>query len=119
LHCTSIGKLLLAYEDAATIEAAMRSGLPKRARNTINDPERFRTELRKIRAQAYSYDDFEFADDMRCVAVPVFEEGNRRPLGGISLSGPSTRFTLPRLRDLRDCAIEAANSLSLRLRGQT
>ena len=118
LHCTSIGKLLLAYEDATMIEAAIRQGLPKQARNTITTPQRFRAELLKVRAQGYAYDDFEFADDMRCVAVPVFEASAKRPLGGISLSGPSSRFTLPKLRDLRDCAMEAVNALSLRLRGQ-
>jgi DNA-binding IclR family transcriptional regulator len=118
LHCTSIGKVLLAYEDAAAVEDTIRRGLPKRAHNTITDPERFRVELRKVRAQGYAYDDFEFADDMRCVAVAVFDEQGKRPIGGISLSGPSTRFTPAKLRDLRDCAMQAASRLSLKLSGR-
>jgi len=117
LHCTSIGKVLLAYQDVDVVNEVIRRGLPKQARNTITEPERFRAELVKVRAQGYAYDDFEFADDMRCVAVPVFEEDGKAT-GGISLSGPSTRFTQPKLRELRDCALEAANRLSLKLRGR-
>lgn len=117
LHCTSIGKVLLAYQDAAAVEHVIRQGLPKLARNTITDPARLWAELRKVRAQGYAYDDLEFADDMRCVAVPVFE-GDGAPIGGISLSGPSSRFTAQKLRELRDCAVEAAGSLSFKLRGR-
>ncbi len=65
LHCTSIGKVLLAYQDSAAIEAAILRGLPRFARNTITGPTRLRAELRKVRAQGYAYDDMEFADDMR------------------------------------------------------
>jgi DNA-binding IclR family transcriptional regulator len=116
LHCTSIGKVLLAYQDPAAVEAAIRRGLPRVARNTITDAARLRAELRKVRAQGYAYDDLEFADDMRCVAVPVFEKDNR-VTGGISLSGPASRYTMPKLRELRDCAIAAARELSLELGG--
>ena len=116
LHCTSIGKVLLAFQDAAAIEAAIRRGLPRAARNTITDAARLRAELRKVRAQGYAYDDFEFADDMRCVAVPVLEKDNR-VTGGISLSGPASRYTLAKLRELRDCAMAAARELSLKLGG--
>lgn len=117
LHCTSIGKVLLAYQDTGFVDEVIRQGLTKFARNTITDAARFRAELRKVRAQGYAYDDLEFADDMRCVAVPVFENDGA-PVGGISLSGPSSRFTTQKLRDLRDRAVEAAGQLSLKLRGR-
>ena len=114
LHCTSIGKVLLAYQDAAAIEAAIKRGLPRAARNTITHAAGLRAELRKVRAQGYAYDDFEFADDMRCVAVPVIEKDDR-VTGGISLSGPASRYTLQQLRELRDCAMAGARELSAKL----
>ena len=116
LHCTSIGKVLLAFQEPAVVDAAIRRGLPRAARNTITDAARLRAELRKVRAQGYAYDDFEFADDMRCVAVPVLEK-DRRVTGGISLSGPASRYTLQKLRELRDSAMAAARDLSLKLGG--
>jgi IclR family acetate operon transcriptional repressor len=51
---------------------------------------------------------------MRCVAVPVFEKDGAVP-GGISLSGPSSRYTPEKLEELRDIALAAAQRLSERL----
>lgn len=116
LHCTSIGKVLLAYQDATVIEAAILRGLPRLARKTITDPTRLRAELRKVRAQAYAYDDMEFADDMRCVAVPVIEKDGH-VTSGISLSGPASRYSRQKLLELRDCAMVAARELSFNLGG--
>ena len=116
LHCTSIGKVLLAYQDSAAIEAAILGGLPRFGRNTITDPAHLRAELRKVRAQCYAYDDMEFADDMRCVAVPVIDKDGR-VTSGISLSGPASRYSRQKLRELRNCAMAAARELSLSLGG--
>jgi DNA-binding IclR family transcriptional regulator len=116
LHCTSIGKLLLAYQDAAMAERIIARGLPQSARNTITDSEKFRAELRKVRAQGYAYDDLEFHDDMRCVAVPVVDKSGA-VLSGISLSGPRSRYTMPTLARLKDLSLSAANELSRTLGG--
>ncbi|MEX1180536.1 MAG: IclR family transcriptional regulator [Cucumibacter sp.] len=116
LPCTSIGKVLLAYQDARTTEAIIAGGLPKVAPNTITDPERLRQTLALVRAQSYAYDDLEYAPDMRCVAVPVFEKGGEVP-GGIAISGPSSRFDMDRLAHLRDVALKHATMLSRTLGG--
>jgi DNA-binding IclR family transcriptional regulator len=111
LHCTSIGKILLAYQDIRMVEEVIERGLPKVATNTITDPQLFRAELQKVRRQGFAFDDLEFHDDMRCIAVPVFEEGGRVE-AGISLSGPSSRYTLSKLEELKDQAAIAARDLS-------
>jgi DNA-binding IclR family transcriptional regulator len=116
LHCTSIGKVLLAFQDDGVVERVIARGLPQVARNTITDPQAFRAELQRIRVQGYAYDDLEFADDMRCVAVPVFERGGVVK-GGISLSGPSSRYTPRKLEELKDIAVAAARRLSQQLGG--
>ena len=116
LHCTSIGKVLLAYQDMRRAEEVIGRGLPKVAINTITEAEQFRAELRQIRAQGFALDDREFHDDMRCVAVPIFEKGGLVQ-GGISLSGPSSRFTLAKLGELGNVARNVARDLSQRLGG--
>ena len=116
LHCTSIGKVLLAYQDVRMVEKLLAQGLQKVAPQTITQPEAFRAELARIRAQAYAYDDLEFAADMRCVAVPVFEKGGEVP-GGISISGPSSRFDLAMLDRLRAVIAGHAVELSKQLGG--
>jgi len=116
LHCTSIGKVLLAFQDIRYIEQIIASGLPKLAGNTITEPVEFRKELQRIRSQGYAIDDREFSDNMRCIAVPVFEGGNRVN-GGISISGPDSRFTLEKLEELKTPLLDAAWKLSKQLGG--
>ncbi|BCP53946.1 DNA-binding transcriptional regulator KdgR [Kaistia sp. 32K] len=116
LTSTSIGKVLLAYEDPRFVDTILARGLPKLAPKTITDPEQFRRELSLVRAQGYAYDDLEFAADMRCLAVPVFEKGGRVP-GGIAISGPSSRFSLEKLDELRTVAAREAIDLSRNLGG--
>ena len=116
LHCTSIGKVLLAYQDARVVEAIIAKGLPKVAPKTITGGDALRRALTKIRAQSYAFDDLEFAPDMRCVAVPVFEKNGEVP-GGIAISGPSSRFDIKHLERLRDIALEHATGLSRTLGG--
>jgi DNA-binding IclR family transcriptional regulator len=118
LHCTAIGKALLAFQDIRFIEQIIAAGLPKVAPNTITNPDVFRQELQRIRSQGYAIDDHEFADNMRCIAVPIFESGGRVNMG-ISISGPDTRFTLQKLEELCVPLQEAAWSLSQQLGGIT
>jgi DNA-binding IclR family transcriptional regulator len=116
LHCTSIGKVLLAYGDARNVETIISRGLAKVAPNTITDGDALRRALVTVRAQRYAFDDLEFAPDMRCVALPVFEKGGEVP-GGIAISGPSSRFDMKHLEWLRDIALEHATALSRTLGG--
>ena len=116
LHCTSIGKALLAYQDVRYIERIIASGLPKVTARTIVDADELRRELYRIRSQGYAVDDREFADSMRCIAVPVFESGGHVS-GGISISGPDSRFTMEKIEELKAPLLEASRSLSQQLGG--
>lgn len=87
LHCTSIGKALLAYQNADKVEAVIAAGLSPSAANTITEPGMFRTEMERVRARGYAVDDHEFADNMRCVAVPIFQRDGSVQMG-LSISGP-------------------------------
>jgi len=111
LHCTSIGKVLLAYQDSRFIDRIIAQGLPKRAANTITDPIAFKAELVRIRAQGYAIDDHEFSDNMRCIAVPIFNNGGSVN-SGLSISGPDARFTTQKLDELSSLLLETSISLS-------
>ena len=116
LHCTSIGKALLAFQETHFIEAVIAAGLPRMASNTITDPESLRLELHRVRSQGYALDDHEFSDSMRCIAAPIFEPGGSVRMG-ISISGPDTRFTLEKLDELKHPLLKATRKLSERLGG--
>ncbi len=116
LHCTAIGKVVLAFQDVRFLEEVIASGLPKMASNTITDPDELRLELNRIRSQGYAIDDHEFSDNMRCIAVPIFE-GNGRVSGGISASGPDSRFTFEKLEELKKHMLTTSIDLSRQLGG--
>jgi DNA-binding IclR family transcriptional regulator len=115
LHCSSAGKVLLAYLDLRVVEEIMARGLPRFAMNSMTRPEELHDELRKIRAEGYAIDDREFHDDMRCVSVPVFDKSGMT--AAISLSGPSSRFTIEKLHQLLRPITGAANDLSRKFGG--
>lgn len=115
LHCSSAGKVLLAYLDLRRVEEIMARGLPRFAVNSRTTPEALREDLRNIRAQGYAIDDLEFHDDMRCVSVPVFDKSGMT--AAISLSGPSSRFTIAKLHELRKPIAVVANDLSRKFGG--
>jgi len=117
LHCTSIGKALLAYQDTALIDALVAKGLARRTANTIVDDSRLRRELEGVRRDGYAIDDREMYDNMRCIAAPVFERDVPVRMG-LSCSGPDNRFTLDYLRQLRDPLLAASRELSARLGGE-
>lgn len=116
LHCTSIGKALLAWQGPEQMEAVIAAGLPRLAVNTIVEPESLRRELRLVRERGYAVDDHELADSMRCIAVPVFERDARVRMG-ISISGPDSRFTIDYLELLRGPLLTASRRLSEQLGG--
>jgi IclR family transcriptional regulator, KDG regulon repressor len=117
LHSTSIGKVLLAYQDPAFIDAVIAVGLPALTAYTITEPAAMRRELQSIRERGYAIDDRETNDHMRCISVPVFERDVPLRMG-ISCSGPDSRYTLEYLEHLRGPLLEASAELSARLGGR-
>ena len=91
VHCTAIGKAMLATlpaEQAA--EILRRSGLPAQTQHTITSKRAMDKELERIRLQGYAIDNEEQEIGVRCVAVTLPGEPAR---AAISISGPSTRMT--------------------------
>jgi DNA-binding IclR family transcriptional regulator len=116
LHCTSIGKALLAWQEPAEIEAVITAGLPALTANTITEPDALRRELARVRERGYAIDDREMYENMRCIAVPVFERDVPVRMG-ISCSGPDGRFSLEYLEWLRGPMVTGARELSEKLGG--
>ena len=117
LHNTSIGKVLLAYQDPGVIDAVIAAGLPALTAHTITQPEVLRRELASIRERGYAIDDRETSDHMRCISVPVFERDVPLRMG-ISCSGPDGRYTLEYLERLRGPLLAASRDLSEKLGGK-
>jgi DNA-binding IclR family transcriptional regulator len=111
LHCTSIGKVLLAEQSDRFVQRILSRPLPKVASQTLTDPADLLRELEKIRQQGYAFDVREFADDMCCVAAPLFGARGKL-LGGINFAGPITRMGPERMLELAAILQKATKELS-------
>ena len=96
LHCTAIGKVLLAWENADRQTRALAGCDFKRYREkTITDRAAFQAELERTREQGFGEDREEFDDHIRCVGVPIFDRHNQA-VAGLSVSFPTFRFDVAR-----------------------
>ncbi len=109
LHCTALGKALLAFGDLQP-----QDDLQAFTVNTLTDPARLRKNLEQVRAQGYSVDDEEFDPGVRCIAVPVWDFRGK-VVASMGISGPATRVTSERLTALAAIVLEVGKSLSERL----
>ena len=72
LHCSAIGKCILAYRSQEDICALLEKyPLDRYTENTITDPVRLQEELALIRQTGYAIDRGEFVKDLYCLAFPV------------------------------------------------
>lgn len=111
-HCSALGKIILAFAPAETVEAVW---LPQRfTRNTVVQREAFDRELAQVRRQGYAVNRGEWRDGVCAVAVPLADHSGK-VAAGLSLTMPTARFDdaalqkilLPALRRTRE-AIELA-----------
>jgi IclR family KDG regulon transcriptional repressor len=109
LHCTALGKALLAFGDLQP-----QDDLRAFTANTLTDPARLRKNLEQVRSQGYSVDDEEFDPGVRCIAVPVWDFRGK-VVASMGISGPATRVTSARLTALAAIVLEVGKSLSERL----
>jgi len=86
LHCTALGKAILAYSEPALVDEVLSGPLVKFSRHTITDPDVVRSELRSIRESKVAYDVEESQDGLFCVAAPLFVAQNQ-VIGAISVTG--------------------------------
>lgn len=86
LHCTSIGKALLAALPGAEAAALLdRARLERRTPRTITDVPRLLDHLAEVRARGWSVDDEENEAGVRCVGAAVSDHTGRA-VGAVSVS---------------------------------
>jgi DNA-binding IclR family transcriptional regulator len=111
MHCTGIGKAILAYEPEEVVDDVVAAGLPSFTARTITDGRQLRTELELVRASGHAFDREEIEAGLRCVAAPVFDY-NGRVVAAISVAGPSTRMTYSKVLRLTPIVSDTALAVS-------
>jgi DNA-binding IclR family transcriptional regulator len=115
LHCTGVGKALLAYQSGAFLNQVARTpGFPRFTPHTITRLANLKKELEQIREQGYALDQEEAVEGLRCVAGPVFDHTGR-VLAAFSVAGPATRITPLRLPEIARLVRATSQQISFRL----
>jgi DNA-binding IclR family transcriptional regulator len=115
LHCTGVGKTLLAYLGEDLLNQIVQSpGLTRMTAHTLTGLPQLRKELERIREQGYAIDQEEAVEGLRCVAGPVFNHTGQI-VAAFSVVGPAMRLTTARVPDIAELVRETSHQISYRL----
>jgi IclR family KDG regulon transcriptional repressor len=99
LHCTALGKVLLAFG-----RIPLPHNLDRFTENTLISSESLRKNLEKTRERGYAVDDEEFD-------APIFDY-RQKVIGSIGISGPVTRMSLDKLDAFAYIVVKTGTALS-------
>jgi len=115
LHCTAVGKAIMAFlPEEEILKVIKEKRLQRFTQNTITEKDLLMKELQKIRKLGYAVDNMEHEEGVKCVGAPI-----RNHLGNvfasISVSGPSQRFGTEKIADIAKKVMSVANEISRKM----
>lgn len=108
MHCTALGKAILAFSTPQFADDILQAPLVARTPKTITSASVLRHELAEVRRSCVAYDLEESQLGLFCVAAPIFTR-HHRVLGGISVTDAVSRS---QARGFGDLVRSSAQSLS-------
>jgi DNA-binding IclR family transcriptional regulator len=92
LHCTAVGKVLLAYLPPSARDRHLADlALTRYTDRTLVDRETLRAALRLVTASGHAQDEEEWEDGLRGIAVPV-RDRHGEAVAALAVSAPSSRM---------------------------
>jgi len=93
LHCSAVGKCLLAYLPETEFLRLVRDrGLTRNNENTITSIRKLKHQITQIRHAGYAIEDEEGEIGCRCVGAPVFDHSGNA-IAAISVAGTTAQIT--------------------------
>jgi DNA-binding IclR family transcriptional regulator len=114
VHCTSVGKAILAYQPDEIVERIIGAGLERFTETTITERDAFLAELDTTRERGYAIDNSEHQPGLRCIGAPIRNQ-HGVVFAGISVSAPSWQMPQTEVDELNKVVIYHANLISQRL----
>lgn len=116
LHCTALGKALLANESSEFRASIIEAGLPRFSPRTITNGRVLATQLEAIAENGVAFEYEESAVGIACVAAPI-TDADGSVVAAVSITGPMDRFAPAKHRAVVRAAASAI-SVTLTRRGQ-
>jgi IclR family KDG regulon transcriptional repressor len=115
LHCSAVGKVLLAYMNDAERERHLsQMELRRFTENTVGSIQELQSELAKVRKNGYGCDLEEHEMHVRCIAAPVWDHSGSVN-ASLSVTGPAVRMSTARLREIAPLVRQAGLEISQEL----
>jgi DNA-binding IclR family transcriptional regulator len=114
-HCTSNGKVLLAFAPDAERERLLGAAtLDPCTANSITDAAKLRAHLAEVRLKGYAQTIEELEEGLNAVAAPV-RSGEGDVIAAVSVSGPAFRMRPVELPRVARITMDAAGAISRRI----
>jgi IclR family transcriptional regulator, KDG regulon repressor len=115
LHCSAVGKVLLAYMNDGDRERHLsQMELRRFTENTVGSIQELQTELARVRKNGYGCDLEEHEPHVRCIAAPVWDHSGAVN-ASLSVTGPAVRMSTARLREIAPLVRQAGLEISREL----
>lgn len=115
LHCSSTGKVFLAFTHAARCQEALsRYPLVRRTAHTITSLPELKREIELTRQRGYSLDNEEYHPGVRCCAAPVYSSDGT-VVAAIGITAATLRFPKERIPEIAAMVTTAAAELGRHL----
>ncbi|MBO0802147.1 MAG: IclR family transcriptional regulator [Nocardiopsaceae bacterium] len=111
LHCSAIGKVLLAYGAPGAVTG---DRLERRTGKTITTAAALAADLARVRTRGYAVTDGELEPGLVSLAAPVFRHDGMA-VAGLSVSAPAARMTGDRPATAARACVAEASALSAAL----
>ncbi|MGP8243957.1 MAG: IclR family transcriptional regulator [Bryobacteraceae bacterium] len=118
IHCTSLGKAILAFLPPDQLAERLKGyEFSRHSANTIVSKNQFLADLALVVNRGYAMDNEEYEEGLRCIAAPV-RDHTGEVMGSLSIAGPTFRVTGARLpalsREVKRIAGELSTVLGYR-----
>lgn len=118
LHCSGVGKALLAAVSDDVFQSIIRNyRFPRYNENTITSLRRLKEEMVRVRAAGYAFEDEEGELGFRCIGAPIFDESGG-PTAAVSVAGTIDDITPDNLSALGKMVLLTARQISGALCGR-
>jgi IclR family transcriptional regulator, KDG regulon repressor len=115
VHCSAIGKAILAFLPEDVVDSIVReSGLKRYTRHTITRRSKFKAELVQVRSRGFAMDNQELEAGLKCIAAAVQDQSGK-VIAALSIAGAALRFNRKRVATLAPLVSRMASDFSASL----
>jgi IclR family KDG regulon transcriptional repressor len=115
IHCTAVGKAVLAFLSEKEQNKLLKSiRFQRLTSHTIHNSRTLTQHLELVRRRGFAVDDEETLLGVRCVGAPVFN-WRREVVAAISIAAPTTRLSPKAIAEVAEVVKEAALAISVHM----